>query len=203
MLPCSTCGDPLRGDLTKIGARCPSCREPLYEPARDPRRTSGTHEALTGSRCTAHANNPAVGTCQRCGDYLCCVCWTRWHGQALCGKCLARSLEGGETAPVEARAHFRQAILAIVFGSLAWLITLLAFLMVFAGAAGQMNVILIGFGVLILLGSPAPAILGVGQGAAAIRARGDHMIMATIGLILSGLHVGMLIGMFTFSMWDS
>ena len=46
---------------------------------------------------------------------------------------------------------------------------------------------------------PLPAAVGVGQGIAAIRARGDHMILATLGLILSGLNVGVFIGIFSFS----
>jgi hypothetical protein len=202
MLPCSTCGNSLRGERDRLGARCPTCREPLYEQARDPHQSANTQESLAGSRCTTHAGNAAVGTCQRCGNYLCSVCWTRWSGQSLCARCLERALETRETSPIEARAHLRQAALAVILGILAWVITLTAAVMVALGGAGD-NLGLAVLGLLVFMASPLPGILGVGQGAAAIRARGDHMIMATLGLILSALHTGMIVGMFTFAAWDS
>ena len=59
--------------------------------------------------------------------------------------------------------------------------------------------VLIGIGGLILLVSPLAAVVGAGQGAAAIRTRGDHMILATIGLLLSAFQIGAVIGLVTFS----
>jgi len=197
MIPCPVCGDALRGDRETVGARCPTCREPLYEQPRDPRLGTG------GGRCVAHPGNGAVGTCQRCGDYLCGVCWTRWQDKSVCARCVQRALEANEAAPAETRAHLRQAVLAVVFGLAAWGITVVAFLMMMAGMAGEINAILVGFGVIVLLGTPLPSIAGIGQGAAAIRTRGDHMIMATIGLLLSALHTGLIVGMFTFTIWES
>jgi hypothetical protein len=83
----------------------------------------------------------------------------------------------------------------MVFGGLAWLITLAAFgLMSLSRSDGPVDGLAI-LGVLLLLPTPPLGLLGVGQGAAAIRARGDHMIMATLGLILSGLHTGAIIGL--------
>ena len=58
-------------------------------------------------------------------------------------------------------------------------------------------------GFLILLASTAPSVFGVGQGAAAIRTRGDHMILATLGLLIAGLHAGMVVGMFTLILWQN
>lgn len=201
-LQCQTCGERVRGDADEIGARCPRCRLPLYE---DPRMAWGSETGLPdGSRCAAHAQNGAVGTCQRCGNFLCAVCRTRWRNQVVCLACVERALETQEATPTEARAHFRQAILAVIFGVIAWLITLLSVVMIVMGASGKdMNPVLIGFGVLMLLVTPFPALLGVGQGAAAIRARGDHMILATIGLLLSGIHTGVLIGLFSMALWQN
>ena len=197
MIPCPACGDPLRGNRDALGARCPTCREPLYEQPRDPRQGTGA------GRCVTHPGNGAVGTCQRCGDYLCGVCWTRWQDKSVCARCVQRALEGNEAPPVEVRAHLRQAVLAVVFAVAAWAITLVAFLMMAAGMSGEINPMLVGFGVIVLLMSPLPGIAGVGQGAAAVRARGDHMIMATIGLLLAALHTGLVVGMFTFAVWES
>jgi hypothetical protein len=207
MMPCSTCGDPLRSDRERLGARCPNCREPLYEPARDPHHAQSDRGEIAGSKCAAHGKNAAVGTCQRCGNYLCSVCWTRWHDQSLCSACLNRALDSQENTPVQVRAHLRQAILSIIFGILAWLVTLGSMLIMAIGLASGSDAIqmqlLVVLGMLVFMGSPLPAILGVGQAAAAIRARGDHMILATIGLLLSGLHTGMLIGMFTVAALES
>jgi hypothetical protein len=47
------------------------------------------------------------------------------------------------------------------------------------------------------------AALGLGQAAAALRARGNAMILATIGLVLNGLYLGALLGLFTFTIWQS
>ena len=51
----------------------------------------------------------------------------------------------------------------------------------------------------LIFASPLPSVLGLGQGIAALRARGDHMILATLGLVLCGLNVGVFIGLFSFS----
>jgi hypothetical protein len=197
-----TCGERVQGEADEIGARCPRCRLPLYE---DPRLAWGSPSGMAdGSRCVAHPQNGAVGTCQRCGNFLCTVCRTRWRAQVVCIACVERALEAQEATPAEASAHFRQAILAVLFGAAAWLITLVGGGMLAAGATGkEMNPVLVGFGFLILMVTPFPALLGVGQGAAAIRARGNHMILATIGLLLSGLHTGVLIGLFSMAVWQN
>jgi hypothetical protein len=198
MFRCYVCRERLYADREKLGARCPRCREPLYEPPRDPARP--IEGQVVDAHCVVHAGNPSVGTCQRCGNFLCAVCRTRWREKVICSDCVGRALEAQETPPEEARAHLRQGILALIFGIVAWAITLLAVVCMAMGMAeGDIKPMLVGIGVLILLVSPLPALLGVGQGAAAIRSRGDHMILATFGLILSGLHVGVVVGIFTVS----
>jgi len=201
-LQCLTCGERVRGDADEIGARCPRCRLPFYE---DPRMAQGSPAGLAdGSRCVVHEDNGAVGTCQRCGNFLCAVCRTRWRNQVVCLACIERVLESPEATPTEASAHFRQAVLAVLFGAIAWLITLVAGGMIAAGTtAAEFDPFLIGFGILMLLVTPFPALLGVGQGAAAVRARGDHMILATIGLLLSGIHTGVVIGFFSMALWHN
>jgi hypothetical protein len=153
-----------------------------------------------------HPANPAVGTCQRCGNYVCGVCWSRWRDRSLCVACVERSLEAGEASPVEKRAHLRQAILGLVFGICAWVIAVLAFILMAAGVAsaegGESGIMLLGVGVIILMATPMLSVLGLGQSAAAIRARGDHMLLATAGLILSGVHTGVVVGLFSLSMWQ-
>ena len=89
----------------------------------------------------------------------------------------------------------------MVFGIVAWVITLGAVAVMGIGLSGkEPDVGLVGLGFLAMLVTPLPALLGVGQGAAAIRARGDHMILATIGLLLSGLHTGVVLGLFSLAL---
>jgi hypothetical protein len=200
-LQCLTCGERVHGDADQIGARCPRCRLPLYE---DPRLAWGSPTGLPdGTRCVVHGDNGAVGTCQRCGNFLCTVCRTRWRHQVVCIACVERALETQEATPAEASGHFRQAILAVLFGVIAWLITLAAAGLFAAGAMGkEPDPGLIGLGFMLLLVTPFPALLGVGQGAAAVRARGDHLVLATVGLLLSGMHTGALIGLFSMALWQ-
>ena len=199
---CPACDRPLLRKPERLGARCPYCRAPLYERSGVP-RPAGPDD----NRCAAHESNAAVGTCQRCGNYLCPVCRTRWRGQAVCIAGVNRPLEGSEAPPEEARAHLRQAVLALIFGLAAWGVVVVGVVVVILGgalsvsdmAAGQLVMLL---GALVIMSSPLLSVPGIGQGAAAIRTRGGHMILATAGLLLSALHVGLLIGMFCSNIWQ-
>jgi hypothetical protein len=193
MMRCRECGERLPGDPERFGARCPACRAPLYGAPRPRRR-----DADDDSRCAVHPDNPALGTCGRCGNYVCETCRTRWGERWLCAACVDRALERKEAGPAEANAHLRQALLALGLGVASWTIFLLGAL-VAAGAAAGGSMGLVALAGLLVLVSPLPAVIGVGQGAAAIRARGDHMIVATLGLVLCGLNVGVLIGLLSFS----
>src|SRR5438067_252913 len=136
MQRCRSCRSPLRGSRRRIGARCPQCRRPLYEPAADEvdSRARGPAQGL----CAVHPASGAIGTCPRCGNFLCAVCRTRWRGRSLCVACVERALEANEAAPEEVRAHLRQAVLALVFGLAAWGMALVAVLFVAMGmSAGE------------------------------------------------------------------
>src|SRR6516225_5045554 len=100
MARCPSCEYPLPENRERVGARCPSCRDPLYEPP---------------------------GPCGRCGNYLCEVCRTRWRDQVLCPACVERALSSDEATPEQAKAAFRQALVALLLGSGSWVFALLAF----------------------------------------------------------------------------
>jgi len=84
-------------------------------------------------------------------------------------------------------------------GLCGWVMFLLGFVVAAAAVAGGGAVPLILLAAGLICASPLPSILGLGQGIAALRARGDHMILATLGLVLCGLNVGAIIGLFSFS----
>lgn len=200
---CRSCLEIVTVDRDRTAARCPHCREPLYEHPDAERRMVRSDDVAFDSKCAEHPGSNAVALCQRCGNYLCAVCRTIWRSQCLCVSCVNRNLEEQEATPEEARAHLRQAALGVVFGLTAWLVTLAAFVFVSIAVASDANPVVIGLGGLVVLGSPLPSMLGVGQAAAAIRARGSHMILATLGLILSGMHAGLVIGLLAFSLWNN
>jgi hypothetical protein len=201
MTECRHCHSVLSEDPDELGARCPRCREPLYERSGAQRRSFDSPTAES-ARCALHPNNPSVGTCQRCGNFLCSVCRTRWHERALCVACVERIAAVQEARPEEARAHRRQALLALVFGITAWTLILLGGLpLLFAKPNSANAAHLVTLAGLVTLSSLLPALFGVGQGAAAIRARGERMILATCGLILCGAHLAVVVGALLFAAW--
>jgi hypothetical protein len=200
MARCPSCDYPLPEDRERLGARCPNCRDPLYEP---PARHSRPARAGDGA-CAVHAGRESVGTCGRCGNYLCAVCRTPWRDRILCAACVERALESREAAPEQARAHARGAILSVCLGGGAWLLSALMVLLIaliVANAKGAEptpgQLFLVGIMGLVILADLFPAALGLGQAVAALRIRGSHMVLATIGLVLSGLYLGAFIGIFT------
>src|SRR5688572_26753727 len=111
MAECQYCGEYLQGEAEEPGARCPRCREPLHERRGVPRLASEMAYDDDRGLCSAHPENVAVGTCRRCGNFICPVCRTRWDGVNVCMTCLNRGLSSGEAAsPEEARTHRRQAV---------------------------------------------------------------------------------------------
>jgi hypothetical protein len=190
----------LSDEPDSIRARCPICREPLYERPMAPRAWAGDSEG----QCVAHPASPAVGTCKRCGNYMCVVCRSRWRRRSVCLACLERDLQSREASPEEARVHFLQALWSLLFGVAAWAIALVGALFIIIpiladpGHPGLASIVL---GVLIMAVAPLFTVPGLGLGAAAIRSRGDHMILATIGLILSALMAGAIIGFHCLSAW--
>jgi hypothetical protein len=49
--------------------------------------------------------------------------------------------------------------------------------------------------------SPGCLVPGLGLGVAAIRTRGDHLVLATIGVVLSALMAGVMIGLLCLGAW--
>jgi hypothetical protein len=197
---CPSCDNLLPDDRNQVGARCPNCKDPLYEPPGRVGRPAREGEG----QCPVHPGVETVGTCRRCGNYLCEVCRTRWRAYMLCAACVQRALDAKEAAPELDSAHRRQALLSLFLGVGLWAVLILAFLVAMVLAAASQGgpgplAVLAG---LIILGAAGVAsimsIFGIGSGASALRPRGPHMLLATGGLLLSCLFLGGMIGFITF-----
>jgi hypothetical protein len=181
-----------------MGARCPNCRDPLYEPPTRLSRPARPGESV----CAVHPGREAVGSCGRCGNYACEVCRTPWRDASLCAACVDRILEKREALPAQVRAHKRQAILAVWLGAGAWLLSVLAFVLFgLTASSGNIGAAMAMFLVFLvaLPVSSCAGVIAVGQAVAALRTRGPHMILSTIGLVLGALYVGALMGFLSLS----
>lgn len=198
MSRCPSCDYWLPRDREYLGARCPNCREPLYEAAG---RLSQFVQEGDGA-CALHPDREPVGTCGHCGDYICLVCRTRWRKSVYCVVCVEHALAERQATPEQTRAHARQAILGVLLGVGAWSAFLGVVLTAVAVNAFEAPILVL----LIFLLFPASlvmGILGLGQSTAALRRRGPHLIAAAGGLIVSGLFLGAVIGFFVFPLWFS
>jgi hypothetical protein len=194
---CPSCDYPLPHDRERLGARCPNCRDPLYEP---PGRISRPAREDEGA-CALHAGRETVGTCGRCGNYFCEVCRTRWRDQILCAACTEHALESREATPEQVRAHFRQALLGLLMGLGAWCFFILGQLVIVGAVFADRNPLLALLGLLLVVSAVLLAVVGTGQAAAALRMRGSHMIMATSGFLIGGLFLGVFIGNYVLQLW--
>src|SRR5262249_16125509 len=196
MLDCRHCGEYLRGDAARFGARCPRCREPLYERPDAVRRQREAQESL-GGVCAVHPGNVAVGPCKRCGTFMCGLCRTRWDDRTLCLACVERLMSGAETSPEDLKAHRWQGLVSVLLGFFAWM---LALPVVIVRGFGASHDILVGLLLLALI-SFLPSLFGLGQAAAAVRVRGDRMVLATCGLVLNGAQLGTVLGLVLLVIW--
>jgi hypothetical protein len=199
-MECRYCGEYIRGEVDRIGARCPRCRQPIYEKKQTPRRAAtGTSDPV----CALHPMNQSVGPCQRCGILLCGVCRARWHDQILCLPCVQASLESREAGPEEFRSVRRQSLLSFLLALGGWMLLLVGAALLLTLHGGKPHPDLALLGRLILFTSFVPASFAVGQAATAITMRGQRLRLATSGLILSGAHLGLMIGFCLLSAWHN
>jgi hypothetical protein len=204
MAQCPSCDYPLPDDRDRAGARCPNCRDPLYEP---PGRFGRPVREGDGA-CAVHAESEAVGACGRCGNYLCETCRSQWRGQILCAACVDRALESKEAAPEQARAFFAQAATSVGLTVGAWILSVVGLMVavLLVSSAGGPTAPGAVVGALIFFGGfglalPA-ALFGVGLALAVLRARGGSMILASIGLVAGCLLVGTAVGLIAFGVFN-
>jgi hypothetical protein len=197
MLECPHCYRIFRTNPEKLGARCPKCRMPLFE--RPPRRRPPDKNL---GPCAKHPDSPAVSKCVRCGKLLCTVCRTRWHEEATCPECIERSAAAGEPTPQETQRQQRQAWTGVVLAAIGWVLLFsVAWPLVSLHAVGSWPFLWVFLGTFLFFFSAVPALIALGQGAAAIRLRGPLKGLAGGALVASGLQLGVLVGVIVFNLW--
>jgi hypothetical protein len=194
---CPSCDYPLPTDRERLAARCPKCFDPLYEPPGRASRAAREGEGV----CALHPGRETVGACGRCGNYFCEVCRTRWRDQMLCAACVERALASREATPEQLRVHFRQALLGLLMGIAAWGLFLLGQVLLVGALLADRNLLLVLLALVLVVSSVMLAVTATGQAAAAVRTRGQHMIMAVSGLSVSALFLGAFIGNYLFQLW--
>jgi hypothetical protein len=125
---CPHCRDPLdHAKLMSGPQRCARCGR-AFDAVRfaPPPRTAAV-PAVAGdegaSACPVHKGNAAIGSCGRCGVFLCGLCRIDAEAQVLCPACFTRLSAEGELVLAQNRFRDYDAVawLALLLGVLTWL----------------------------------------------------------------------------------
>jgi hypothetical protein len=196
MIECRACRALYRASAAQIGARCPKCRMPLFE-----RAERGQATATDLGACGKHPERVAVMTCGQCHRPVCGVCRTRWFGATLCPSCVEASVRSDEPDPRELRRLGARATWSLVLaltGGCLLAIALLAAALVTGAGGGLMTFLLV-----LALVSLIPAAFAVGHGAAVLLVRGPRAPVAAAGMIISGAHLGIFLGLLLINLWHN
>lgn len=198
MARCAGCDYPLPTNRDLIGARCPNCFDPLYEPLG----RFGRPVRLGETPCAVHATNESLGPCMRCGLGVCEICRCTWQREIICVKCAEKAAEkAGPVSTVtdqaaQARASLACGVLAwLAGGAGVWLATVVGAL---TGPLGLL-LVFVTFGLLALAG--ALALVALGQALAALTIPGAHGMTAGLGMTLGGALVGVLLAALGLGAW--
>src|SRR5687768_6415881 len=188
MIECRYCRDVFRTPVEKIGARCPTCRMPLFE--KDRHRPP----VVDLGPCAFHKNNSAVAKCQRCGKMMCALCRSRWDEEIVCTACLDQGLQKGETSPRVLQTQNRQATWSLLLAISGWSLMLLALWPLSSLFRGQPDRGPASFAAFLFFTSFFFSLFALGQAADCIRMRGQRLSIATWSLALAGTHLGISLG---------
>ena len=200
MIFCPSCGKSYPDDRERLGARCASCHDPLYEPATRIARPARPDEPS----CAAHPNRESVGPCARCGQHVCETCRTRWRGQVLCMGCVSRALDTAEATPAMAQVGRRQTQASLILSILAWITCGLGLVLLNQASMGTVASapIMTLLGLIVIFVAVLPACLATGQAVAALRGQTDRPALAWLGFGLGAGYAGLLMGLGIVGLWQ-
>lgn len=200
MAICPSCDFRINMERDQIGSRCPSCRDPLYEPPSRLARPVKPGEL----NCAIHPDSESLGACNRCGNQYCETCRCRWFNQVLCSACVKKLILSGSTQnPLEQNKQHRQAVWSLVCGTIAIMLMITIFQIV-SLAKTKESPSEIAWAILLFTLFPVllvTTVFAIGLGSAAIRQGGKHQTMASIGLVLGCISSALWIGDMVWSIW--
>ena|ERR1043165_377124 len=199
MIECPYCYRVFRQAPEKMGARCPKCKMPLYE---DPSKRRKNAEKDYGP-CSQHPDAAGIAKCIRCNALLCQSCRTRWQNEIVCPRCVEHSIADDEASPQEAQLQTKQAWMGVILALTGWMLLLMTIAPYTTFHQQSVMKIMIFGTYLFFLGSFIPAIFGLSHAIGAIRLRGDHMKLATCGLVAAGSHLGLALGIIILNLWHN
>jgi hypothetical protein len=162
-----------------------------------------TAQAAGDKRCVIHPSRGSAGACERCGNFMCWLCRTRWNDKVLCLSCAERAVAVQREGPSERKAHRRQALWGMILGLTAWVLVLVAGAIFFTRGGRSLQTGPSFTALLFAVSSVPLALFGVGLATAAVRLRGNRMRLATCGLVLTAAQLGLLFGVFLLIAWNS
>jgi hypothetical protein len=210
MASCPICDRVISERRERVGARCPGCRQPLYEPPGRFSRPLHPDEAA----CSRHAGQPAVGFCTRCKARVCETCRSLWAGQVVCIGCINRLLSRQQAVilpqspaivvmPTRITRQAETAWLALYCGVAIWLLTGLAvWLYVQARQISDRSAVLWSLAAVGLLAvNVLPAGFSLGAAITALRRPGAESRVAFLALGLAGVYLGLGMGLAALALW--
>ena len=84
------------------------------------RRVAAPEGSVARAGCAEHPGNLSVGSCERCGSFVCSLCATPIEAKTLCPRCFERLHEAGQLRTTR-RESLNWGRLVMVLGLLAWL----------------------------------------------------------------------------------
>jgi hypothetical protein len=199
MIECPYCYRVFRQPPEKLGARCPKCRMPLYE---DPAKRKKSPEKDYGA-CAQHPEAASITRCSRCETPICQACRTRWHEESVCPKCVDESIADDEPSPREAQLQTRHAWISVLLGLGAWIVMFMTLAPLSTFPQKPVVSIILFLTYFFFFSSFLPGAFGLGHAVSAIRLRGDHGKLATVGLVGAGSQLGVALAIIVLNIWHN
>src|SRR5207244_404845 len=125
------------------------------------------------------------------------------HEEIVCPQCVDNSIADDEPSPQEAQMQTKQAWFSVIFAVAGWTVLLLTLAPYSSFQQPPVTPTVKFLTYTLFLGSFLPAIFGLGYAVAAVRLRGDHLKLATCGLVSAGSQLGLAIAVIVLNLWHN
>lgn len=153
--------------------------------------------------CAIHPGNQAISVCARCQGGACEVCRTRWRDQVLCIACVESDIVSSRGTEALKKRNGQYASYSCVLSATAWagfVLTCLTLALIcwVSGSSDLSSGVLLVL-LALYLAAGVIALFGIGFGLTVMRSPDCAVTTqrATIGMVLGGAYLGILLGVFT------